>query len=246
MKKLMLAATALAVVAFTALPAVASASDVPWTSGLPANATFSSASTNTATLYGAANVVCESTEEQPNTITTSGKFETPDTGSVKFTFHNCHDTVFNSACWNAGEESEGTIETTTLPFHLVYLEPKEGGETHERPGVLITPGSETNEMPHFASFECLAGFISVEVGGNGILGTVTEPGIGEESHSFGIKVSATENGQEHTTTHTTGTEYGLTASVNGGETEPAYEDAGEASATFDTAGVEGTTTTETP
>ncbi len=237
-KTMLLAAAALSALAFAALPSMAMASHQPPTSGLPENAAFSGTTTNTATLYGAQKIVCKTTAEQPNTVTTSGKFETPHTGSVKFTFHNCREATLNSTCTTAGEPS-GTITTTTLPFHLLYLEPKAEGETHERPGALITP-----KEGHFATFSCLGGLVKVVVGGTGVLGTVTKPGIGGKSHSFSLKVKATAEGQEHTTTHTTET-YGLTASINGGEAKPAYEDAGEAEAIFNGEGVEGTTTTQT-
>lgn len=235
-KTMLLAAAALSVLAFTALPAIASASHVPWTSGLPANAPFSGTSSNVATLFGPVNVKCTETGGVPS-ITTNGIFETPDTGSVKFLFHNCREQVFNTTCTSTGQPS-GTIETTTLQFHNVYLKPKAGGDTHERPGVLITPNAG-----HFATFSCLGGLTTAVVSGNGILGTVTNPKVGETSKSLTINVSATAEGQEHTEDHT-GNKYGLEVSVNGGAKSPAYENAGSGIATL-AGGAEGTTTTQT-
>jgi hypothetical protein len=243
-KTILLAAAALSALAFAALPSAAGAFKQPPVSGA-AGHEFHGTSTNTVGLFGGTEFQCKGTEAVPQTITTTGIFETDDTGSVKFTFHNCREQTFNTTCTSAGEKS-GTITTTTLPFHTTYLEPKEGGTTHERPGILITPNSSIT-AEHFATFKCAGGFVTVVVKGNGLLGTVTEPRIGDcagKSNSMKINISATPSAQEHTTTHTTGTKYGLTVSVNGGAFAPTYLNLGSNTVSF-TEGFEGTTTTET-
>ena len=125
MKKSMLAA-ALTVLAFAALPAIASATPHM---DLPANKHFV-VSGGTALLTGATASHCES-------VTGTGEFdETGETGHIELAFHECTEQVFGSSCTTPGEP-EGTIKTTELPFHLKTTT---GDQT---PAMLITTnGSE--------------------------------------------------------------------------------------------------------
>jgi len=209
---LALAAAALALAAVPALAAATPMFNVP-----EAGETFT-VSGGAGHLYApaAANVNCTS-------VTGSGKFEKGGaTGSIKFTFHGCTEEELGTACTTEGA-SAGTIETTTLPFDLKTV----GG----KPAVLVTPNTSSGSN-HFATFDCVFGFVHVAVRGNGVIGTLTAPGEKEKSHTFTVDFNATEEeGQEHTEVDGGGT-YGLTAELNtDGESHPAYEDA-EGTGTF--------------
>lgn len=246
-KTILLFAAALSALAFAALPAVAAASVGP-TIDLPHYpTTFSGSSTEEAILYEETSpgVRCKTEGETP-ALTIHGNVTGPHEGSATFTFHGCKETKLNSKCTSPGAEA-GTIETTTLPFHTVYL-------ANGKPGVLFEPNQEnTVEEKHwFAHFTCVGGLVKVTVGGNGVLGTVTEPTIGGEvSNSFKVDVSAPGGAQQHTTV-LTGTDengdpiyqsFGLQAK-KGSTTKPAAEDVGPATAHF-TESLTGKTTTET-
>ena len=223
MKKLMLAATALVVVAFTALPAVAAASP---------EMDFSETNDGHFTVTGPAGVLStENTEIECEEVTGTGQFENGQTGTVEFIFHECEETIFGSACTTSGQ-STGTIATTPeLPFHLKTVDTGEGKE--DLPAVLVTPADESHGKGegHYASFECLGGFIGVEVTGRGIIGEITEPvnpgPYNVASNTFGITFKTDANGVQTPleVNETPGVEYDLTASINGGEPETAGEDA---------------------
>jgi len=208
MKKLMLAATALVVLAFTALPAVAAAT--PHVS--PGSKSFTITG-GTAQLTASTGVHCES-------VSGNGEFDaTGETGTVQFIFHGCTEGIFGSACTTG--ESSGTIETTELPFHLKTTT---GDNT---PAVLITSAGSDGSTTggHFATFECLGGLIEVKVDGNGIIGEITS-GYGT-STTFNVNFATNEEGKQ-TPDHvdeTPETTYHLFASINGGEPETATEDA---------------------
>ena len=214
MKKTMLFAAALAVLAFAALPAIASAMPkLDYTGG------EFNVSGGAAKLTGPGGVRCSS-------VTGSGKFTTSETGSVKFIFHGCEEEVFSSDCTTPGSPT-GTITTTTLQFHLKTTT---GNKTA---AILVTPNSEVTSE-HFASFECLGGFIGVVVKGNGIIGELTSPGYGTPSNTFAVSFKSTSPGSTTQTPETVDgeeTKYHLRASINGGEFEAAAEDA-EGTGTF--------------
>jgi len=229
MKKLMLAATALVVLALGALPAVASAT--PQVSNFTNNNrhfTVASPLTGTtsekhATLTkgGNAEVTCKESGSNP-AVTGTGEFdETGQTGWIEFEFHNCEETTFGSACTTSGQSS-GTIKTTTLPFHL-----KTATGDHT-PAVLITSnGSDgTTTGGHFATFECLGGFIEIRVDGNGIIGEITSGYGASSTFTVDFKTNP-ETGRQtpDEVDETPGTRYHLFSSINGGEPETATEDA---------------------
>lgn len=215
MKKIMLAATALAVLAFAALPTVASAT--PRVSNFTNNNRHFTVEGPEAKLTAGTKVVCES-------VTGTGEFdETGETGSIKFTFHGCREKTLNSTCQSANEPS-GTITTTTLPFHLKTTT---GNST---PAVLITSNSEVT-TEHFATFKCAGGFVNVVVKGKGIVGEITS-GY-QKSNKFTVSFKTNEAGEQtpKTVDETPGVEYDLKASINGGAFETAAEDA-EGTGTF--------------
>jgi hypothetical protein len=213
-KKSVLAA-GLAVLAFAALPAIASATyPNPYLAdnGNPvANTAFSVETQETPTRLAttAGNwVTCEAVQGE-------GEFETAETGWIKLTFHkNCH-TKLNLKCGNDPNIASQAIVTEKLYFHLKTVD--HGGV--QRPGVLITPNPETT---HFATFECsLIGKVTVT--GTGIVGTITSPEKEVPSNTETLSFSQEKEGvQTHrVVTNDTGetVEYDLKSSVGGGALE---------------------------
>jgi hypothetical protein len=252
-KTMLAAAAALAALAFAALPSMAMAEETTpefWTTPALSFASYPQHFTGTSgggSLYiegSAAHAGCKRG-------TAEGEFENAHTGWLKITFTECTETALGSKCYS-NSANKGTIETEELTFHTVYIDP-EGGTTsetpHERPGILITPNHETG---HFATFECAGGLKKITVGGNGVLGTVTEPGLEESGKEATIDITANATEQQHTTTIDTeevGGEHkiicrhwGLEANEGKG-LKPAFENSTEDAITFQE---EGTTTTETP
>jgi hypothetical protein len=199
-KKLMLFALAAVSAALFAMPALASAEDIPLhLNPTPAGAqAIDDVGANpTLSTTGGSTIEC-------NTFSGSATFEAGGTtGSMDLDFSgSCHDVSTGASC-NSPGAAAGTIATTTLPFHLVTL-------ANNKPGVLVTPNSTTNT---FAHIECAFGFVKFTVNGNGVIGTITSPGCGTPSTSATIDFNATAHGvQEHTTVAGTTTEYTLVRS----------------------------------
>lgn len=167
--------------------------------GFPAPFTLSGGS---ATLGGSEVITnCES-------VTGSGQLSTKKTGTVILTLHDCTEPVFESDC-TSPDESNGTLVTSTLAFHLVTVN---GDET---PAVLLTTKDD-----EFVTYECLGGYIGVEVTGNGILGDIVAPSYNEFSSMIGLHFGAEGSEQELTKTSEGETEYRLQSAVNGGASEP--------------------------
>jgi hypothetical protein len=182
-----LLAAAMAVVALAAMPAFASA--LP-TADLPANLNF--------TVHGGAASITAGLEPNCTTTTGSGKFEDGSTGKIKLTFHACKASILNCSTGM----NPGTIETTELPFHLVFI-------TNGKPGILVTPGANN----HFVSFSCVLG--NAVMGGNGFIGEITSP-CNVKSKTFGVRFAGTGTAQNHKTIDGSATEYSLTQAVGGG------------------------------
>jgi hypothetical protein len=244
---MLLTAAALSALALAALPAMAMAEEetpvfntTPVLSFAEYPAKFTGTS-KVSTLYRegkSAKVICK-------TDAASGSFENGHTGSVKIIFEECEETVLHSKCQSGA--TKGTIETETLPFHLVYIEPTNAENLHETPGILITPNHETG---YFAKFNCASNLVKINVKGNGVVGTVTEPAINGSGTMGTIDITATSTAQEHTTVVASGKgeepkyeKFQLEANENGGAYIPAFQDSKEDTLTF---AKEGTTTTETP
>ena len=88
----------------------------------------------------------------------------------------------------------------------------------------------TSNNGHFATFECLGGFIDVEVTGNGIVGEITS-GYGKSS-TFNVAFAIRRRrGRQRSSRHrievdeTPETTYHLFSSINGGEPGTAIEEA---------------------
>ena len=136
-----------------------------------------------------------------NTFTGSATFDDTGgtTGKISLSFsNNCKESIFGTSC-NSPGKAAGTIETTSLPFHLVTL-------ANNKPGVLVTPSADGS----FAHVECFFGGIKFTVSGNGLVGTITQPACGGKSKDATIDFNATAAGvQEHTTVAGTPTVYRL-------------------------------------
>lgn len=191
MKKSVMFALAAATVALFALPAVASATPAH----INATSTFTlKGGTKMASLTGGSTFHCGS-------VAGSGAFTSTTGGNITLTFGGtCGTTVFGFPvhCNSAGS-SGGHIITTTLPFDLVMLAPG-------KPGILVTGNNN-----HVASYTCAG--INQNLGGNGILATITSPGCGVASTTATAVFKSKGHGvQEHTTY--TGSKYSFT---KGGE-----------------------------
>ena len=204
-KKMMLLATALAALAFAALPAVASAgtpqTHCPTVSG--STCTFEGTSSSvvhlTVTISSALSVTCTQTTTT-GTMGTSG-------GSAQFVFHGCFESLFGTSCTTAGQ-STGTIVTTLLPYDNIY--PTDNDKS--KPGVLITPNSSISPN-HFASFSC-PGSGSITVSGNGVIGTLTKPVCGATGPEITLDFEQSVSGhQKHKQITGTGTIFDLTSST---------------------------------
>lgn len=202
MKKMILLALAAVSAVVLALPAMASAMIPLHLNPTPAGSK---------TIDGVGSAVLSTSGGTTTTCTGFGgsaSFEAGGTtGTMNLTFTGCKESVFGTSCNSSGAAS-GTIVTTSLPFHLATLAGKS-------PGVLVTPnaGGAGN---HFATFTCAGGLVTVNVTGNGVLGTITAPACGTSSATATIKFEQSANGvQKHKTLEGTATEYSL---MKGAET----------------------------
>ena len=198
-KRTMLAGL-VAAFAFAAMPALASA------------VTLTPATQQSFTLHGTDPTLGTTYEEEAlgvkcTTVEGSGTI-TDKTGTAHLSFEGCKDEAFGFSCNTPGQAS-GTI-TAHVSAHLETVE--------GNPAVLLKPEEE-----NFAEFECF--ILGVEVSGNGIIGTITSPGINEESTEATVSFEAEGGTQNHTKVDGDETTYGLQASVNGEPAEPAYEKA---------------------
>lgn len=237
---LLAAAMALSAIALAALPSIASAFETEPALNPLGGAEFplpyTSVVSEGAQIYSSSSLLyfCESASGE-------GTVLGPHTGSGKTTLHGCRESIFNTACTSAGQES-GTIVSETLTAHSVYLKPANEENPHERPGILFTPNEETGK---FTEFKCVGGLVIATVKGNGLLGTVVEPGFNEATNITRVQVAASEEGQQHTETVEGEIEYSMEVSFNGGEFEKAFLNSSTETATLDEE-VEAETLEETP
>lgn len=189
-KKLMvLAAGALAALAFAALPAVASAGEF-------ASDCKSGANCTALVTGGAAELENDAGERISCTSVTGTATVThnTNTGSARLLFHGCKETVsgFNFACGNAGS---GTITTNVLTSHGVYLKPNK-----TTPGLLLTGVNVT-----FACF-----IVEKTVTGN-ILGHIENPECGtfQKHHTVNFEAIQPTGTQKYEKVTETGTAFDL-------------------------------------
>jgi len=175
-------------------------------------ASFSLSGEQEVTLKTASSTLSCTTAGETQALGGEGQFDDATSGTATLTLHNCKSS--GTTCTTPGEEG-GTIKTDELPFELVYLSDGE-------PGVVFLPNAESEQL---VLAKCAFGLVKVTVSGNGVLGRVTDPALGEASPTLTIDFNATEVGegeyaQEYTETKA-GLEYGLLMKVGSGETKPA-------------------------
>ena len=191
-KRMMLLALSIVSAVVFALPAIASAT--------PAHI---SATENFTVSKGAAvgNFVWETTAgertECLNGVTGSGNWHSTTTGTLTLEFNECRAvTPFGNLNCTTHSAEGGTpvanqIRTTVLEFHLIMIEPN-------RPGILLTPNTDTGVFAHYT---CGGGLIQKTLVGNGIIGTITSPECGVVSTTATLKFEqgASTGIQKHTT-----------------------------------------------
>jgi subtilisin family serine protease len=176
--------------------------------GFPAP--FSVVGEENATLRGPTQISCSTSGGVP-ALGGDGQFEDAASGTVTLRLRGCK--ASGTKCTSAGEEP-GTIEAENLRFRLTYLA---GGKM----GIVFFPNAESGQ---FATVKCAFGLITIVVSGNGVLGEIADPGLGEVSSTLSVDLDVAEVGegkyaQKHTET-ALGFEYGLMQSLNGGTPEP--------------------------
>lgn len=186
-------------VAIASIPASASASGWDLDSqSTPLPFTISGQSESRLTTPSGWTISCTGT-------TGSGKYTSQTTGDIQLRFTGCL-TMFGGACTTTGQ-ANGTITTTELEFHNVYLELEP-----RKPGILIT----SNEG-HFATFVCsgaiwnVSGSLMAEV-------TIPECSATRETASLSLE-SPTSGTQKWKQVETTGATYDLAVSKNGSPLE---------------------------
>jgi hypothetical protein len=197
-KKLMLlAAGALIVLAFAALPAVASAGEFEahCINGA-AKCEGTITSTTEATLTTDSGAVAEKLRCTGPTSGTATQTSTSSTGTLQLVFTGCKDEVFGAACQNG---AAGVITTNVMTSHLIYIDPNKS-----TPGVLLTGANIT--------FTCNFGF-TMTVTGN-LIGHWTKPECGKAVASHIATFDVVGNLQRYTQVTTTGTVFNLTSGLN--------------------------------
>jgi hypothetical protein len=196
-KKMMLvAASALAALAFAALPAFASASaSIDNVAGHAFTGTF-----GTATLTNVTNEAVECTGENH----VKGSFASSTTGSIHILFTNCH-THSGISCKSSGLAA-GEI-TTEAEFHVINIEPTTAG-------ILITPKNTTTH--EFVTFSC--SFLeTIVVKGNGVIGDISAPACNGTSGNLTLSFTSSATGvQAYQQIETAGTVYHMESNLNGG------------------------------
>lgn len=190
-KKMMLLATALAALAFAALPAVASAGEPEVECNNTACGAF--------TIAGGPAELARAAGPKINcgSVTGTGSYTTKTTGTIKLTFHTCKESIFSTSCGTSG-----TITTNELTFHNIYLT-----DSKTTPGVLITGVNVT--------FTCPSVFTHVAVTGD-VIGHLESACTKHPGNPLLLNFEKTTNGnQKYKHITGTGTTYDLDSSVNG-------------------------------
>jgi hypothetical protein len=208
-KKIMVLALAVVSAVFFALPAMASATEIHWSS------------TEKFTIAGPGGELRASGEPTITCTATSGNgtFASTTTGSTNLTFTGCHTAVFGltASCKSEGNETAGTI-TTSGTFHLIRL-----STTTAEPAILLT--TETTKI-------VCAGISTITTHDN-VIGRIISPECGKSSKTLTVLFAASGSTQSQLTW--TGKNYDLIATTNDGVIHTAAL-VGEATNTQSTAG----------
>ena len=221
-KKLMLlAAGALSVLAFTALPSGAVAGEPHIKcEAFPCTYTVEGGETRFSELAGGT-VWCTKVEgsgaiTQSATEPTKAAKEST-TGTVELTFSGCAEqaTIFHFACTGPGQAS-GVVKTGSLVTHNIYV------NDAKKQGVLLTNISTT--------FTCAGGFARSTVTGN-VIGELHETECGKATKTIKQNFTATKHGDQTWKQITgTGTTFDLQTATNHNTTPTAtsgYETASQ-------------------
>jgi hypothetical protein len=193
-KKIMLLALALVSAALFAMPAMASAAE-NHIEGATGKAFTGTGPEGSLEASGEPTIKCTST-------TSTGSFTSETTGNVSLTFETCSATILGvSLHCRTSTEATGVIKVANV-FHLITI------STIAKPGILVTPP--------FPTIICGEGFSErkIQVGGTGVIGTVTSPACGASSASGSVSYTSSGGSQEHKLF--TGTTYDLTNTTEGG------------------------------
>jgi hypothetical protein len=196
-KKIMLLALAAVSAALFALPAMASAQEIH-VEGATGKAFAGNGPPGSLAAAGEPTIQCGGT-------VASGSFTTETTGNVNLTFETCSATILGiSLHCRTSTEGTGIIKVSNV-FHLITIN---NATTKEKPGVLITPP--------FPTIICGEGFSErkIQVGGTGVIGTITSPACGASSASLTVSFAAPAGTQEHESW--TGNPFDLTSTTEGG------------------------------
>ncbi|MGN6258083.1 MAG: hypothetical protein ACTHN3_10095 [Solirubrobacterales bacterium] len=199
-KKLMLlAVTAVAVLAFAAMPAIASAAPtIDFSKATPIPFTGTSGISIPRNSGFAQEIECTSD-------TSKGEWTSSATGTLEITFKGCKNVATGLVCTSAGKAS-GEITAETLAFHLAYIK----GFT-KTVGILLTiPVSGK-----FTEYSC-GSLFKVAFAGNGLIMHLTNPHCGETSGKATFSATATGAVQTYQEVEGNTTKYHLTSSLNGG------------------------------
>jgi hypothetical protein len=179
-KKIMLLALMVVSAAAFALPSMAMAEDEPL-HVVPKP-------TTTSTITGGASNLTDTSGRVVTCREVNGTatWETSTTGSLSLTFSN--------NCVAFGIFPCESIPVSGTTFHLVTVPSKAAG-------ILLTHSNP------WAKFSCSGQ--SVEVTGNGLVGTITSPACGSESSTATVKFEGTSGVQKHKKVEGTTTEYNL-------------------------------------
>lgn len=234
-RMMMVAASALAAVAFAALPAVASAApevDFAKAGAHTFKGTFGEASL---TAVGQEQIICTGENH------VHGEWTSGTTGNISLTFTNCHPKETPGIACTTSGQAAGTIVVAQSVFHLKYITSDvatPGTMLVKKPGVLITPPTGGT----FATFSC-SFLINIKVTGNGIIGAVTAPTCGSTSASSTLSFTSNSTGvQTYQLVEGDATTYTLKSSLNGGAAVQASEDVPSSTTEFTEAGETGTLT----
>ncbi len=216
-KKMMLLALAVASAAMFALPTVASATEVHVSTAAVGWTAASEAGTTTVLKTSTnSTVTCTS-------ATGSGQFDagSTTTGTYHLLFHGCKNNLGLNC--TSGTLSTGTI-TVTGSYHLITVAEK-------KPGILMTGSGTGVTETAFADFSCFG--VTVQVFGNGIIGTITSPECGKASKTATLKWTSTAHGTQADIAYT-GTNYDLKTKIGSGSHHETSSMDAEATLTWNT------------
>jgi hypothetical protein len=171
-KMIPLALVALATALFV-LPAVASAQEQEIDPGAGTQFTITGGATSI-TAAGEPTITCE-------TVAGEGEALTKTTATIHIDLKGCHTVVFGltEPCRSFNAPLKNTIAFAEIVHWITFS---------SKPAALLTP--------EFATVIC-EGLKQIKIGGNGLIGTITEPACNVEAKQMKIKFAVNAGKQEH-------------------------------------------------